>query len=530
MNYQNLKETVEKHFLNYPGIEHKSKYSVVNKGFPGTFNLSVSEPEMLDEFGNYLDYDKNLIYTKTQPVIRPNDFEEIVSKAADKKHLGMFEISAIAAVDTDKSNVTKHLSGIIDNFGKLLFEKLGLDPEKTHVKVCQGGKIKELTDGKYHFDKTIEKDKLSYNYWKKQGIPESNFISDKSRDSFLSLFIFGHPTPWGYRNEILYDIGEGKDEDSMLDIGTIEYLTWRPIFEGKEKTKASQTKGIKPWKHCVVVAGVGIERLLMAKNNYDSIMECSHIAPLYNKILEDAKNKDKKAAYSLTESIRTVHRILTDAQGYQNLDNNRRKKLNPYIQTMRSSLKKLSIPLKKIKDYLEVNAKTRSYYSELNNSELIAKEIGKIFERRFEQAPAWPQANFYQGTEGLKKAAEEILKEKGTRVDVIFSHKIMDFIPEFHRYFRKKRKENDIYLRVLSDRGGEVIERKEKDKEEHREIRFANTITRNLKSAIYIFENKIALINASEQERGGTIIENREIAKIMKKLFQRNWDKAGSSK
>ena len=104
-----------------------------------------------------------------------------------KKHLGIFEMAGITAIDLDKSKQKFLVEEFISTIKRILIDKLKLDIEKLHVKVCTGGTVKELTQGRYEFNKKIPKDILTYKIWKKLGVPEKNFIWDTTRDSFLSL-------------------------------------------------------------------------------------------------------------------------------------------------------------------------------------------------------------------------------------------------------------------------------------------------------------------------------------------------------
>lgn len=525
ITYLQLRKLIENTFQEYPDVTYKQKYSVINDGFPGTFNLSLNEPELLDTFGNYLNYDKPLYFAKIQPVIRPDDFEQKVLSKTSIKHLGLFEIAGISLVDTKSTNLTINTKRVINWVWKLLINKLNFDPSKIYVKLSSGGTIEKLTNGKYKINKIIEKDKLSYNYWKELGVPEKNFIWDNTRDTFLSLFMFSRPTPWGYRNEILYDIGEGNKEENLLDIGTIEHFPWKPIFvnEGQKK-RDYMIEDIQSWENSVAIAGVGVERLLMVLNKSKNSVECSHIFPLFSSVLKDSKTKDPKRSFILTETIRVLHRVLTDSAGYVNLSSNRKLVLSSYINELYNSLKLLGIPLKNIKKYLKINSNLRQDYPELRDYDFIAREISYAFERRFEESPAFPRAEYYEGTEGLKQATNEILKEKGTPVNVFFSSKLADAVPFYSKYFRKTRIERKIPLRVLSDESKKIEKTKKKDKEELREIRYAKGITNELNSAVYIFRNKLAVITATERERGGIIIENKELSELMNKLFEKYWN------
>ena len=64
-------------------------------------------------------------------------------------------------------------------------------------------------------------------------LKKENLIPDETRDTFLSLHL-NKTTPWGYRNEINYDIGT-KEKPKLLDIATTEYFIWLPTYSSEEK-------------------------------------------------------------------------------------------------------------------------------------------------------------------------------------------------------------------------------------------------------------------------------------------------------
>lgn len=284
------------------------------------------------------------------------------------------KLQGVNISDVNASHYEENTKKLLSLQYELLVKEIGLDPKKIYIKLCAGGNIRDLTNGKYEIDKEMDRDELAYSQWKKLGIPEKNFIWDKTRDTFLSLFMFIRPTPWGYRNEILYDVGKGKDEGNLLDIGTIEHFKWRPIFEQEgQKVRSYMIKSINPWKHCVSIAAIGMERILMAKNGFDDVVECNHISKLYNKIIEDANSKDSHKAFIVLNCLKTIHRILIDAEGYGNLSEKRKQELIPYFTNLSSNLKELKIPLKKIKEIS--NLKLINSLRILKNRQFCHQEI-----------------------------------------------------------------------------------------------------------------------------------------------------------
>jgi len=362
LTYSQLRKLLE-NFPKYQGSKKFPNFSVVNEGFPGKFNLSFVEAEWMKLFHNFIRISRSLIYTKIQPVIRDNDFVKIIipKKRDSYKYLGLFDMADISGCVTltNQKKWQEIARFTIDSMWIFLIDTLKLDSDKLFIKIFNGGKISEVTKGRYNIDRYIEADKFGMNEWKKMGINESNFILDNTRDTLLTLYL-NQPTPWGYRTEILYDIGK----DELLDIGTVEYVIWEPII------KDGKIIGIKPWNCCFVINLVGVERILMVKNKLDHIVKCDHIYPLYKKI--ENLCDDKTDAFLMTESLRVIHRVIADSNGYKNLSRNKKRIFRYYLNTIKNFKTNEDI----LKKLLSKNAELQPCYPELKKSVgLTTKEI-----------------------------------------------------------------------------------------------------------------------------------------------------------
>ncbi len=378
MDINELRKIISEH-PKFPGTENIRHASVCNDGFPGNFNLSFTEAEWIKKFnGQYLNYDHDLIYSKIQPCIRHQDWASIKNNDENSyRYLSVFDMAdiggAISFVDGSKLDEVTEFS--VKNLYDFLIHKLKLSPDLLRIKYCQGGNVTNLTNRKYPLKKDLEADpKIAL--WQQLGISKNQLIPDRSRDTLLALHIYLLPTPWGYRNEIFYE-----HEDRLLDIATFEYLFLRPIFNTR-----GDIKDLNKWEHCFVISAVGVERILMVVNNYKTIMECSHIKPLTETILDDANKKNYQGAVVLTEAIRVLHRIITDAGDYQNLSRHRKQKIRDFYSGIFDSAAKLNIKITEsiLKKYLKMNAKLQSYYPELNQS--VDRSIDEIMtaKHRFE--------------------------------------------------------------------------------------------------------------------------------------------------
>ncbi len=341
--------------------------SVCNAGFPGTFNLSYSEAEMIENFGQYLDYDKDLIYSKIQPVIRFQDWSHIVnSNEHSYRYLSVFDLADIGgAIILKKSNDWENIVRYsIDSLATFLFEKLQLDKNKIKISYFAGGNVSQVSKGRHDLDVDLPTDR-TVEFWKIHGINSDQLVADKTRDTFLALNVFGLPTPWGFRHEINY-LHEGK----LLDIGTFEYLFYRPIFNGDKIIE------LRRWEHLFVISAVGLERLLMVKNNFTRATDCAHIKPLIELMLQLAKHKDLQQAEILSQALRAIHRIVSDCGGYKNLSQRRKEKLRSFYKAMIMCQNKLGIESENLETLLRQNAELQNFYPELKIS--VEKTVQEI--------------------------------------------------------------------------------------------------------------------------------------------------------
>lgn len=368
MDIQQLRKIISD-WPKFSGAKVVKPASVCNDGFPGTFNLSYSEAEMIENFGQYLDYDKDLIYSKIQPVIRFQDWSHIANHDEHSyRYLSVFDLADIGGSIILKNNDDwkRVVSFSIDSLAIFLFEKLQLDKSKIRISYFTGGNVSQVSKGKYDLNLDLPPDS-TVEFWKTHGIKSDQLVGDKTRDTLLALNVFGLPTPWGFRHEINY-LHEGK----LLDIGTFEYLFYRPIFE------KDRLVDLRRWEHLFIISAVGLERLLMLKNNFARATDCAHIKPLIESVLGIAENKNYQQAEIFSQALRAIHRIVSDCEGYKNLSQRRKEKLRFFYKALIMCQNILGIKLdqEQLETLLRQNAKLQNFYPELEISvEKTAKEI-----------------------------------------------------------------------------------------------------------------------------------------------------------
>ncbi|MCD6463912.1 hypothetical protein J7L02_00100, partial [Candidatus Woesearchaeota archaeon] len=141
---------------------------------------------------------------------------------------------------------------------------------------------------------------------------EKNLIPTK-KDTFLSLQIFGNPAFWGYRNEILY-----KTKELEVDIATIEYLPYTPIFEFDKKTERIIYKDITQTKKYFIINAFGVERMELVSEGLDHISEISLLKPQTEIVLSVLREKDRQKAHAITQGLMALHYVISECNGFSN--------------------------------------------------------------------------------------------------------------------------------------------------------------------------------------------------------------------
>jgi len=335
--------------------------SIISKLIPGQFNYCFQEDFLVENYGGkdntiFLDLDipeKGINFSKIQPVIRDADFENhFLNSAPDLEHLVSFDLASISGGKIgSKEKYSEYVKDSVNTTYDFLINNLGLDKNRLYVTYYDKGNVNSTSKGKFDFKQDLEQDTIVPELFKKKGLPSENLIANSTRDNFLMIDFTVGVGPWGYRNEILYKMPDGR----LLDIATIEHLKYRPEVKGKR-----EIVGLKDWEKCFVIDGFGIERVLMAANEIKDAYDLNTIKPLY----EATGSKLK------TECIRAAHRVLTDSEGYENLSKDRKRRVKRYMKPLTDYSEN------NLKSLLEINANAYPCYPELKeNTDKVVNEI-----------------------------------------------------------------------------------------------------------------------------------------------------------
>ena len=330
---------------------------LIHAGFPGTFNLSFTEYHWLKEYGRHVDFDHDFTFSTIQSCIRPDDIPLIGTEKL-WKYLGVFEMADLNGTValrnksySDKSH-KEQVSDLVSFLGMC-----GISSEKIYPSYCSGGSVKELTNGKYSFDLNIEEDKDSVEGFLSAGVSKNNLISDKSKDTFLSVNLRKEEqnlgvslayNGWGYRNEINVLMPNGK----LLDIGTLERFVWRPVYEG------DRIVGLGDITCDFSIGAIGLERLCMVANELPRIQDIDCIKPIYDAMEKRTGERD----YLAGESLRALHRIYSDIAKFsiKNIGRHRRNRMNKISKNIPENYGPAFL-----KELLQVHSEIQPWHSEI---------------------------------------------------------------------------------------------------------------------------------------------------------------------
>jgi sugar-specific transcriptional regulator TrmB len=133
-----------------------------------------------------------------------------------------------------------------------------------------------------------------------------------------------------------------------------------------------------------------------------------------------------------------------------------------------------------------------------------------------------PKIEMYEGTEGFKTLLRDMIAEKNTELQGYVHESITTFLPVFSLQFRRERREKKIFLKVITTPTEFTREIKKKDKDEFRETRFHPTIP-STPIGYYISKNKVFIVKATRKEQIGIKIEDQDLAKVQKDIFEELW-------
>jgi sugar-specific transcriptional regulator TrmB len=136
-----------------------------------------------------------------------------------------------------------------------------------------------------------------------------------------------------------------------------------------------------------------------------------------------------------------------------------------------------------------------------------------------------PSVRYYEGEEGITTLYEDSLTAKTEIYSYNNVANLEELNSEYFNDYYKRRAGKNIFIKAIVNDGPMAREYKSKDKELCREIRIVPEEKMDIEPECYVYDNKVTFM--SLREKIGVMIESKDIADAMKRLYELAWERAG---
>jgi len=133
-----------------------------------------------------------------------------------------------------------------------------------------------------------------------------------------------------------------------------------------------------------------------------------------------------------------------------------------------------------------------------------------------------PKVYFFEGRAGIDQVNEDTLRYKGEILGFTTPRFVSADEEKLSREYIRKRKSLGIKVRVIGEVSPEILSIQKRDKEDLRETRMLPGDLFSSEVEIGMFGNKVYFANYKDQF--GLIVEDSEISKTLKKIFELIWN------
>lgn len=286
--------------------------------------------------------------TDYQKCIRTVDIDEV----GDNRHLTYFEMLGNWSLGDYFKEESIAMSY------EFLTKELQIPAEKLSV-TCFAG------------DDDAPRDTVSYECWKKAGIPDERIYFFGKDDNW---WIAGEEGPCGPDTEMFYDTGKPAcSENCNPSCGCGKYVEiWNNVFMEYLKSKDGKYSKLQQKN---VDTGLGLERMTMLLQGKQTPFEIELFAPVMEKLVELQNQDFIQSRRIVAEHLRSSMMIINDGGRPSNVD--RGYILRRLLRRMTRHLNKLEINLEKLPELIDVSigALQEMYPELLDNQETIKNVI-----------------------------------------------------------------------------------------------------------------------------------------------------------
>jgi sugar-specific transcriptional regulator TrmB len=136
-----------------------------------------------------------------------------------------------------------------------------------------------------------------------------------------------------------------------------------------------------------------------------------------------------------------------------------------------------------------------------------------------------PNVQFFEGKEGIKKVALDSLTSQTDICSFIDTEVVMEIYPELNKEYVGKRLNNSVKKKIISTDSLIVREVAKTDDKNFTEQRIVKQKI-HFSTVVMIYDNKVSFITLDPKRNIGVIIEDPDIYKTNKAIFDYIWETA----
>ena len=173
----------------------------------------------------------------------------------------------------------------------------------------------------------------------------------------------------------------------------------------------------------------------------------------------------------------------------------------------------------------KLNGLLEKKQQEVKNAEISFNLILPSLISNYNLNTGKPNVELYEGMEGIIKVADDSLTSITEIYSFIDNEAVNKYAPEVNAEYVRRTKNEKIKKKMIAIDSQYIRERVNKFDPNLTEVR---VIDKNFgfSTVIQIYDNKISYITLEESRRIGVIVEDLEIYKMHKTLFEYIWEKA----
>jgi len=133
-----------------------------------------------------------------------------------------------------------------------------------------------------------------------------------------------------------------------------------------------------------------------------------------------------------------------------------------------------------------------------------------------------PKVQFYDGEKGMRQAYEDTLSSSESIRAYANPETMHKGLPNFFPEYYLRRKNAGINIRAICPDNKITMERMRQNKKEGREIRLVKKEKYSFSPELNVYDDKVLI--ASWQEKMAIIIQSKEIADLLKKMYDILWN------